>query len=249
MCAAPTAGGAVNLSWTSAWRSYWGSYGPSTILSIRLTSKVIHCNLYFHPFYIKTTLSSFQLNIPLEKDWQNSYLYNLLLPVVTKTTEPFIYLCYQTGLPEVLHPLGSLVCQESFSVLTENKSQSQILFRWAKSGKCSSGELDPLESSHVDKTDPVQTVSVHVGQIFFPATGTVQICHIKFVCSVQLSQSCSVSQIVFILGRLYWSRKQILLSGNWVHFISARSLSFFLCQIENSNEGHIASFGNLLEVF
>ena len=33
------------------------------------------------------------------------------------------------GLPEVLHPLGSLVCQESFSVLTENKSQSQILFR------------------------------------------------------------------------------------------------------------------------
>lgn len=33
------------------------------------------------------------------------------------------------GLPEILHPLGSLVCQESFSVLTENKSQSQILFR------------------------------------------------------------------------------------------------------------------------
>ena len=33
------------------------------------------------------------------------------------------------GLPEVLHPLGSLVCQESFAVLTENKSQSQILFR------------------------------------------------------------------------------------------------------------------------
>jgi len=33
------------------------------------------------------------------------------------------------GLPEILHPLGSLVCQETFSVLTENKSQSQILFR------------------------------------------------------------------------------------------------------------------------
>ena len=33
------------------------------------------------------------------------------------------------GLPEVLHPLGSLICQESFSVQTENKSQSQILFR------------------------------------------------------------------------------------------------------------------------
>jgi len=33
------------------------------------------------------------------------------------------------GLPEVLHPLGTLVCQESFAVLTENKSQSQILFR------------------------------------------------------------------------------------------------------------------------
>ena len=36
------------------------------------------------------------------------------------------------GLPEVLHPLGSLICQESFSVLTENKSQSQILFRNSK---------------------------------------------------------------------------------------------------------------------
>ncbi|XP_023327389.1 guanine nucleotide exchange factor DBS [Eurytemora carolleeae] len=33
------------------------------------------------------------------------------------------------GLPEILHPLGSLVCQETFAVLTENKSQSQILFR------------------------------------------------------------------------------------------------------------------------
>merc|ERR1719233_1457003 len=36
------------------------------------------------------------------------------------------------GLPQVLHPLGSLICQESFSVLTENKSQSQILFRNSK---------------------------------------------------------------------------------------------------------------------
>jgi len=33
------------------------------------------------------------------------------------------------GLPEVLQPLGSLIFQESFAVLTENKSQSQILFR------------------------------------------------------------------------------------------------------------------------
>jgi len=30
------------------------------------------------------------------------------------------------GLPEVLHPLGSLVCQESFKVVTENKSGSHI---------------------------------------------------------------------------------------------------------------------------
>jgi len=30
------------------------------------------------------------------------------------------------GLPEVLHPLGSLVCQESFSVVTENKAGSHI---------------------------------------------------------------------------------------------------------------------------
>ena len=30
------------------------------------------------------------------------------------------------GLPEVLHPLGSLVCQESFSVLTENKTGAHI---------------------------------------------------------------------------------------------------------------------------
>jgi len=33
------------------------------------------------------------------------------------------------GLPEVLHPLGSLVCQENFSVLTENKSQPSHIFR------------------------------------------------------------------------------------------------------------------------
>ena len=33
------------------------------------------------------------------------------------------------GLPEVLHPLGSLVCQETFKVLTENKSQSNHIFR------------------------------------------------------------------------------------------------------------------------
>ena len=33
------------------------------------------------------------------------------------------------GLPEVLHPLGSLVCQETFTVLTENKSQSSHIFR------------------------------------------------------------------------------------------------------------------------
>lgn len=33
------------------------------------------------------------------------------------------------GLPEILHPLGSLVCQETFTVVTENKSQSQLIFR------------------------------------------------------------------------------------------------------------------------
>jgi len=36
------------------------------------------------------------------------------------------------GLPEVLQPLGSLICQETFAVLSENKSQSQILFRNSK---------------------------------------------------------------------------------------------------------------------
>ena len=30
------------------------------------------------------------------------------------------------GLPEVLHPLGSLVCQETFTVITENKAGSHI---------------------------------------------------------------------------------------------------------------------------
>lgn len=43
---------------------------------------------------------------------------------------PFYLLSYMIsllqGLPEVLHPLGSLVCQESFSVLTENKTGSHI---------------------------------------------------------------------------------------------------------------------------
>jgi len=34
-----------------------------------------------------------------------------------------------TNLPSLLDPLGSLVCQETFTVLTENKSQSQVLFR------------------------------------------------------------------------------------------------------------------------
>ena len=33
------------------------------------------------------------------------------------------------NLPEMLQPLGSLICQETFSVTTENKSQSQLLFR------------------------------------------------------------------------------------------------------------------------
>ena len=33
------------------------------------------------------------------------------------------------GLPEVLHPLGSLVFQETFTVLTENMSQSSHIFR------------------------------------------------------------------------------------------------------------------------
>ena len=33
------------------------------------------------------------------------------------------------NLPPLLHPLGSLICQDTFTVVTENKSQSQILFR------------------------------------------------------------------------------------------------------------------------
>ena len=33
------------------------------------------------------------------------------------------------SLPEMLQPLGSLICQETFTVTTENKSQSQLLFR------------------------------------------------------------------------------------------------------------------------
>ena len=36
------------------------------------------------------------------------------------------------GLPESLQPLGSLICQETFAVVSENKTQSQILFRNAK---------------------------------------------------------------------------------------------------------------------
>ena len=36
------------------------------------------------------------------------------------------------GLPESIQPLGSLICQETFAVMSENKSQSQILFRNSK---------------------------------------------------------------------------------------------------------------------
>ena len=36
------------------------------------------------------------------------------------------------GLPESFQPLGPLICQETFSVVSENKSQSQILFRNTK---------------------------------------------------------------------------------------------------------------------
>ena len=34
-----------------------------------------------------------------------------------------------TNLPPLLLPLGTLICQDTFTVVTENKSQSQILFR------------------------------------------------------------------------------------------------------------------------
>ena len=36
------------------------------------------------------------------------------------------------GLPESIQPLGYLICQETFAVVSENKSQSQILFRNSK---------------------------------------------------------------------------------------------------------------------
>merc|ERR1719412_3043806 len=33
------------------------------------------------------------------------------------------------ALPDAVHPLGSLICQETFQVVTENKSQKEVLFR------------------------------------------------------------------------------------------------------------------------
>ena len=51
---------------------------------------------------------------------------------VIKAVNDSIHIPNLRGLPEVLQPLGSLICQETFAVLSENKSQSQILFRNSK---------------------------------------------------------------------------------------------------------------------
>ena len=51
---------------------------------------------------------------------------------VIKTVNDSLHQPNIKGLPDELFPLGSLVCQETFLVLTENKSESQILFRNSK---------------------------------------------------------------------------------------------------------------------
>ena len=50
----------------------------------------------------------------------------------TKTAAEYCCLCtvlWWEGLPEVLHPLGSLVQQETFSVLVENRNQPSNIFK------------------------------------------------------------------------------------------------------------------------
>ena len=49
--------------------------------------------------------------------------------VVIKAVNDSLHTPNIKSLPEVLQPLGSLICQETFTVTTENKSQSQLLFR------------------------------------------------------------------------------------------------------------------------
>ena len=51
--------------------------------------------------------------------------------VVIKAVNDSLHTPNIKSLPEVLQPLGSLICQETFTVTTENKSQSQLLFRLA----------------------------------------------------------------------------------------------------------------------
>ena len=51
---------------------------------------------------------------------------------VIKTVNDSLHQPNIKGLPEELFPLGTLIHQETFIVLTENKSQSQILFRNSK---------------------------------------------------------------------------------------------------------------------
>jgi len=48
---------------------------------------------------------------------------------VIKVVNDSLHIPNLRGLPESLQPLGSLICQETFAVFSENKSQSQILFR------------------------------------------------------------------------------------------------------------------------
>ena len=49
--------------------------------------------------------------------------------VVIKAVNDSLHTPNIKSLPDVLQPLGALICQETFTVTTENKSQSQLLFR------------------------------------------------------------------------------------------------------------------------
>ena len=55
----------------------------------------------------------------------NDSLHQINIKVIFPNSHLGIKCIFQ-GLPEILHPLGSLVCQETFTVVTENKSQSQL---------------------------------------------------------------------------------------------------------------------------
>ena len=75
---------------------------------------------------LKDLVSSCHSSVPGRFELQDS-LESILK--VIKSVNDSLHQVNIVGLPPILHPLGSLVCQETFSVVTENKSQSQILFR------------------------------------------------------------------------------------------------------------------------